>query len=78
MALKDLVRLRRKKIRLFSDSMKGLEMIRTMESKAGSSFMWDRMANCLNAWEEFTMDWIRGQRDIQKRSGELSGQSIQE
>jgi len=48
MALKDLERLGRKKVRLFSDSMTGLEMIKLMENEGTSSSMWDRMADCLN------------------------------
>jgi len=64
MALKDLERLGRKKIRLFLDSMTGLEMVRLMEHSGTSSSIWDRMADCLNGWESVRMDWIPGHRGI--------------
>ena len=63
-ALQDLERLGKKKIRLFSDRMMSLEMIKLMKSEGMLSSIWERMANCLNALEDFRMDWIPGHRGI--------------
>jgi len=56
MALKDLERLVKKKIRLFSDSMTGLEIIKLMGTKGASLSSWDRMVSCLNVWGSVRMD----------------------
>jgi len=64
MALKDLERYRVKRIRLFSDSLTGLEMIKLMKNEGTSLSMWDRIADCLNGWESVRMDWILGHRGV--------------
>ena len=64
MALKYLETLGINKIRLFSDSMTGLEMIKLMENEGISSSMWDRMADCLRGWESVRTDWIPGHRGV--------------
>jgi len=48
MALKDLERLGKRRIQLFSDCMTGLEMIKLMKNRGTSSSLWDKMASCLN------------------------------
>jgi len=63
-ALKDLERLGMKKIRLFSHSMTGLEIIKLMKNEGTSSSMWDKMADYLNGWESVRMNWIPGHRGV--------------
>ena len=64
MALKDLERQGRKSIRLFSDSMTGLDMIKLMKNKGTSSSMWNKIADYLNGWESVRMNWIPGHRGV--------------
>ena len=64
MALKDLERLGKKRIRLFSDSMTGLEMIKLMKNEGTSSSLWDKLAECLDGWESVRMDWIPGHKGV--------------
>jgi len=64
MELKDVEWLGMKRIRLFSDSLTGLKMIKLMKNEGTSSSMWDRMTDCLNGWESVRMDCIPGHRGV--------------
>ena len=64
MAMRDMERWGKKKIRLFSDSMSGIKMIEDMKNEGESAPLWDRMVKVLNEWEEVTIEWIPGHKGI--------------
>lgn len=63
-ALKDMKTWGREKIRIFSDSMSGIKMIRDMKSQGESAPLWEKMVEVLNEWETVTIEWIPGHREI--------------
>jgi len=58
MALRDLERLGTKKIRICSDSLVGLEMIRDMKREGDSAKLWELLTNRMNLGDNVLLEWI--------------------
>ena len=63
-ALRDMRRIGKGKIRIFSDSRTGIKMIEDMKEEEGNASMWDRMTRVLNEWDSVTLEWIPGHMGI--------------
>ena len=59
-ALRDMKKLGKKKIRVFSDSMSGIIMMKEMRSKGESASLWDTMTDIFNEWEQVRITWVPG------------------
>lgn len=65
MALRDMRKLGKNKIRIFSDSMSGIIMIKEMECEGESASLWDVMTDILNEWEQVKIAWVPGHVGIE-------------
>lgn len=63
-AMRDMMKFEKKKIRLFSNSMSGIMMIRDMKEEGTSAPLWEKMTGVMNEWEKVTIEWIPGHKDI--------------
>ena len=64
-AMRDMMKLGKKKIRIFSDSMSGVMMIRDMSNEGDTASMWEMMTDILNEWDHVKITWIPGHAGIE-------------
>ena len=64
-ALRDMRKLRKKKVRLFSDSMSGITMIKEMKDEGDSASLWETITDILNEWEEVKIVWVPGHTGVE-------------
>jgi len=64
MALRDMKRWNKDKIKVFTDSASALSMIRNMEQEGDSSPLWHMMAGVLKEWAEVTLIWVPGHEGV--------------
>ena len=65
MAMRDMAKLGKKKIRIFSNSMSGIIMIKEMRAEGDLAALWDVMTGILNEWEQVRITWIPGHKGIE-------------
>ena len=64
-AVRDMMKLGKKKIRIFSDSMSGIMIIRDMSNEGDTASLWDMMTDILNEWDHVKITWIPGHTGIE-------------
>ena len=65
MAMRDMMKLGKKKIRIFSESMSGIIMMKEMKQEGETASLWDVMTDIFNEWEEIKVTWVPGHVGIE-------------
>lgn len=65
MALRDMRKVGKRKIRIFSASLSGIILIKDMECEGEKVAIWDKLTDVINKWEEVKFTWIPGHVDIE-------------
>ena len=65
MALRDIGKIGKRKIRIFSDSLSGIILIKDMECEGERAAIWVKLTDVLNEWEEVKFTWIPGHVGIE-------------
>ena len=55
-AMRNMRRIGKKKVRIFSDSMTGIKMIEDMKEEGENVSLWDKMTGVLNEWDSVTIE----------------------
>lgn len=73
-AMRDMKKVGKKKIRLFSDGMSSIEMMRDMRSEGELVSLWEIMTKIFNEWDEVKITWIPGHVGIEgnKKADEVA------
>jgi len=64
MALRDMKKLGKEKIRIMSDSMTGIEMIKEAKEEGDLQAIWEMITVGLNEWKEVEIVWVPGHKRI--------------